>query len=92
MCDKVKELEVRKQKNADLLETQEELLEDSTILKSLSAKFFNEDRLSRKMVLAFIEAVYVFDPNTIEVVFQYEDEIRKLMGSLEREEQIASTV
>ena len=38
------------------------------------------------------QALYVFDPNTIEVVFQYEDEILKLMGSLEREEHIAQTV
>ena len=92
LCDKIKELEAKKQENTDLLETQEELLGDSSALKSLSAKFSNEDRLSRKMVLAFIAAVYVFDPNTIEVVFQYEDEIRKLMGSLEREEHIAQTV
>lgn len=92
LCDKIKELEAKKQENTDLLETQEELLEDSSALKSLSAKFSIEDRLSRKMVLAFIAAVYVFDPNTIEVVFQYEDEIRKLMGSLEREEHIAQTV
>ena len=51
-------------------------------MKSLSAKFGNEDKLSRKVVQAFIDAVYVYDPNHIEVVFLYEDEIRKLMNSL----------
>ena len=62
------------------------------IVQLFNILYTSEDRLSRKMVLAFIAAVYVFDPNTIEVVFQYEDEIRKLMGSLEREEHIALTV
>lgn len=83
LCDKIEELEVKKQENVDLLETQEELMEDASTLKGFALKSHNEHRLSRKVVLAFIEAVYVYDPNTIEVVFQYEDEIRKLMDSLE---------
>ena len=39
LCDKIKELEAKKQENATILETQKELLEDSSALKSLSVKF-----------------------------------------------------
>lgn len=66
-----------------LLEQQKDILDCANSLSSLAVKFKGEEKLSRKMVTSFIEAVYVFDPNHIEVVFLFEDEIRRLMKSVE---------
>ena len=77
-------METQQHINADRIEFQKELLDDAVVLKGLSTRFCNEDKLTRKAVLAFIDAVYVYDLNRIEVVFQYENEIRKLMRSVER--------
>ena len=86
LTDQIEELETQQHINADRIEFQKELLDDAVVLRGLSSKFCNEDKLTRKAVLALIDAVYVYDLNRIEIVFQYEDEIRKLMKSLESED------
>ena len=61
---------------------------DETAMKflRLADDYGHEDKLTAKMVQAFIEGVYVYDKNRIEVVFLFEDELQKMMEFIEQEE------
>lgn len=61
---------------------QSELWETASNMNAIAKKFAGEQRLSRPMVEAFIENVYIYDSNRIEIIFLHEDEIAKLIASL----------
>ncbi len=63
-------------------EFEKSVLDSANSLSSLAAKFKGEERLTRRIVTSFIESVYVFDQNRLEVVFLFEDEIRNLLKSV----------
>lgn len=79
----IENLENVQREENKLLEEQKDILDCANSLSSLAVSFKGEEKLTRKMVTAFIEAVYVFDPNRIEVAFLFEDEIRSLLMSVE---------
>lgn len=61
---------------------QSELLESATNMSAIVASLSGEKKLTRQMVNDLIENVYIYDPNRIEIVFQHEDEIARLVESL----------
>ena len=61
---------------------QSEIWETASNMNAIAKKFAGEQRLSRPMVEAFIENVYIYDSNRIEIIFLHEDEIAKLIESL----------
>ena len=61
---------------------QSELWETASNMNAIAKKFAGEQKLSRPMVEAFIENVYIYDSNRIEIIFLHEDEIAKLIASL----------
>lgn len=62
---------------------QKELLEDAEHLAGLAKSFFGESELTYEIAQAFVENVYVYNLNRIEIVFRFEDEIRKIMQNVE---------
>ena len=81
--DRIQELESESKGQAEKYDCQSELLESATKMNSLVTEFSGEKKLSRKMVMALIESVYIYDPKRIEIVFQHEDELVKLVESLQ---------
>ena len=83
LCGLIDEIEADRKAQTKEFDHQTELWESATELNTLTRSFAGEEKLSRKMVLAFIDNVYIYDSKRIEVVFRYEDEIEKLIKSLE---------
>lgn len=83
LCGLIDKIEADRKAQIKEFDHQTELWESATELNTLTKSFAGEEKLSRKMVLAFIDNVYIYDPKRIEVVFRYEDEIEKLIKSLE---------
>ena len=85
------QIEEMSQQKADLKDEflrQSELWESAVNLSNLAKEFNEEKKLTRKMVLAFIKDVFVYDPYRIEIVFNFEDEIKKLQESLEKYQEV----
>ncbi len=83
LCGLIDKIEAEKKEQTKEYDHQTELWESATELNTLTKSFAGEEKLSRKMVMAFVDNVYVYDPKRIEVVFRYEDVIEKLIKSLE---------
>ena len=82
LCVQIEELEADCKVWSNEFDDQSDLWESATELNTLTKTFAGEERLTRKMVAAFIENVYVYDPERVEIVFQHEDEIARLVESL----------
>lgn len=55
-------------------------------LTSLARGFSGEEKISRKIVEAFIAGVRVHNENKIDIEFLFEDEIQKLMNCIKNSE------
>ena len=75
-------LTLRGQETKKEFEKQTLLWEEAVNLQTLAKEFAGEEKLTVKMVNAFIDAVYIYDSKHVEVVFLYEDVIRKLAESI----------
>lgn len=60
------------------------LWESAKNMKAIVGRFAGEKKLSRAIVEAFIENIYIYEPGRIEIVFQHEDEIARLIGILDK--------
>ena len=60
------------------------LWESAKNMKAIVGRFAGEKKLSRAIVEAFIENIYIYEPGRIEIVFQHEDEISRLIGILDK--------
>lgn len=79
-------LEAECREQSEEFDLQSELWESAVNLNSLTKEFSGEQKMSRQMVMAFIESVYIYEPKQIEIVFRHEDEIARLMESLKDQE------
>lgn len=79
------DLKNRSKESSEQYDYQNDLWDSAKKLESLSKQFSGEEKLTRKMVLAFIKCVYIYDPNRIEIVYEFEDEIFKLKDLLVNE-------
>lgn len=70
--------------------TQNEIYESAMKFLQLEDNYGNKDTLTAKMVQAFIDGVYIYDKNRIEVVFLFEDELHKMMQIIEQEQKSAT--
>lgn len=62
---------------------QKELLEDAEHLAGLAKSYLGESELTYEIAQAFVENVYVYNLNRIEIVFRFEDEIERIVQSAE---------
>lgn len=89
---KVKEELTKKIENAEqqLFQTmekhneQKELSETAEHLGGLAKGFFDETELTYEIAQAFIQNVYVYNKDRIEIEFRFEDEIKKLIACSEQ--------
>ena len=81
--DLMEQLEQDRKAQGEEYERQSELLESANTISTMAHGFSGERKLSRPMVEAFIENVYVYDANRVEIIFRHEDEIAKLTESLD---------
>jgi hypothetical protein len=58
-------------------------------MTALSRRFLNEEKLSEQMVRSFIDGVYVYNKDQIEVKFLFENELHKLVECIEEYAEIA---
>ena len=82
LIDFMEKLESDYKSTEEEFDRQSGLWESAANMNAIAKKFVGEQKLSRQMAEAFIENVYIYDPNRIEIVFQHEDEIAKLIESL----------
>lgn len=82
LIDLMEKLESDYKSTEEEFDRQSGLWESAANMNAIAKKFVGEQKLSRQMAEAFIENVYIYDPNRIEIVFQHEDEIAKLIESL----------
>lgn len=75
-------LETDRKVQVEEFDNQSELWENASNLNSMAKSFSGELKLTKQMVMAFIENVYIYDSNRIEIIFQHEDEITRLVESL----------
>ena len=78
----IEDLEADIKTRNEEIDHQNELWESASNLKDKANGFSGEEKLTRKMVEAFIENVYIYDPDRIEIIFKHEDEIARLAKSL----------
>lgn len=79
----MEQLEQDQKAQGEEYERQSELLESANTISTMAHGFSGEKKLSRPMVEAFIENVYVYDVNRVEIIFRHEDEVAKLAQSLD---------
>ena len=48
-------------------------------ITDLADSFMGEESLTRKMVETFIKQIYVYDEDHIEIIYNFEDDIRKIL-------------
>ena len=68
---------------AEEYDYQNELWESASTLSEMAKSFAGETKLSRQLVSAFIENVYIYDPKRVEIIFRHEDEVVRLAESLQ---------
>ena len=78
----IESLTQRNKESKEEFEKQTTLWEEAVNLQTLAKEFSGEEKLTARMVNAFIESVYVYDPKHIEVVYLYEDVIRRLAETI----------
>ena len=79
-------LEESKAEQKKIFSEQSELWETASDLTSLARGFSGEEKISRKIVEAFIAGVRVHNENKIDIEFLFEDEIQKLMNCIKNSE------
>lgn len=80
--DFMEKLESDSKARVEEFDHQSGLWKSATNINAIAKKFAGEQKLSRPMVEAFIENVYIYGPNRIEIVFRHEDKIAELIESL----------
>lgn len=76
-------IESAERRQSEILEKhgkQKELLEDAEHLNGLAKTYFGESELTYEIAQAFVENVYVYNLNRIEIVFRFEDEIKRILS------------
>lgn len=87
--DLTRKIEAAEQRQIELQEKhceQKELQEDAEHLGGLAKSYLGESELTYEIAQAFIENVYVYNLNRIEIAFRFEDEIQKVMQSTEEKD------
>jgi DNA invertase Pin-like site-specific DNA recombinase len=62
---------------------QRDLLESAEHLSGLSRMYLGETELTYEIAQAFVERVFVYNRNRIEIVFRFEDEIQRILQNEE---------
>ena len=79
-------LEESKVEQKKIFAEQSGLWETASDLTSLARGFSSEEKISRKIVEAFIAGVRVHNENKIDIEFLFEDEIQRLMNCIKNNE------
>ena len=86
LADRIEELQAEKKAEETKVLSQDEQREKAVEMTNLSEKYAGEEKLTREMVKAFIDCVYVYDPERIEIIFLFEDSIKELMAVIQEEQ------
>ncbi len=77
--DRIKELEERRNNCSAVISEQLDLQEEVCSIVELGKKYIKLDKLTYEAVQEFIDCIYVYDPETVEIHFLFEDVFKKLM-------------
>lgn len=86
LTTRIEELQQKMKTQESEVMAQDKLREEAVEMTNLSGKYAGAKKLTREMVEAFIDCVYVHDPENIEIVFLFEDSIRELMEEIQGKE------
>jgi hypothetical protein len=87
--ERLAQLEGTEKQKAEEIRKQDEIVETADSMTALSRRFLNEEKLSEQMVRSFIDGVYVYNKDQIEVKFLFENELHKLVECIEEYAEIA---
>ena len=85
---KIEELQLKLKTQETEVMAQDKLREAAVEMTDLSGKYAGAKKLTREMVETFIDRVYLYDPENIEIVFLFEDSIQKLMEEIQVKEEL----
>jgi hypothetical protein len=83
VSDRLMQLEKLEKQKTEVVREQNEIIETADSLTNLARRFQSEKTLSGQMVQAFIDGVYVYHKDQIEIKFLFEDEFQKLVQCIE---------
>ena len=86
LTTRIEELQQKMKTQESEVMAQDKLREEAVEMTNLSGKYAGAKKLTREMVEAFIDCVYVHDPENIEIVFLFVDSIRELMEEIQGKE------
>ena len=69
--------------NQEKISKQRDLIESAEHLSGLSRMYLGETELTYEIAQAFVERVFVYNRNRIEIVFRFEDEIQRILQNEE---------
>lgn len=81
---RIKKLEQYADELAEVIEGYRHTPMCGTELKTIIEKYRNKRKLSREMVEELIEKVLIYEDKRMEVVFKYDDEMKKLLMAMEQ--------
>lgn len=78
VCRRIDEVEKTVKSHEAVLSEQKDLLESVSEVTMLTQQHLDDDKISFDAVDDFIEAVYVYGPEKVEIVFRFEDQLQIL--------------
>ena len=80
---RIKQLEEEEKEQKESIKTANELLQSAEGILELTGQYINTEAITYEAVDAFIDTVYVYDPERIEIVFRFGDELGKFLQQLQ---------
>ena len=80
---RIKQLEEEEEEQKESIKTANELLQSAEGILELTGQYINTEAITYEAVDAFIDTVYVHDPERIEIVFRFGDELGKFLQQLQ---------
>jgi DNA invertase Pin-like site-specific DNA recombinase len=81
--ERLTQLEEAEKQKTEVIREQDEIKETADGVTNLARRFRNEEKISEQLVRAFIDGVYVYHKDQVEVKFLLEDEMQKLVQCIE---------
>ena len=78
ICCRIEEVEKTVKRHEAVFSEKKDLLESVSEVTALTQQHLDDDKISFEVVDDFIEAVYVYGPGKVEIVFRFEDQLQSL--------------
>lgn len=77
LAERIQNMEKEISEQDGLIDEQRDLWTSANEIMLLTEKYANDENISTEIVDAFINDIFVYDPRHVEIVFRFEDELKK---------------